>query len=68
MEIINNPEDESQGTRMVPFSREIYIEQEDFMENPPHKFFRLDTRAGGKAQGSLYNQVRRALKRTMPVR
>jgi len=41
MEIINNPEDESQGTRLVPFSREVYIEQEDFMENPPHKFFRL---------------------------
>ncbi len=41
MAIINNPEDESQGTRLVPFSREVYIEQEDFMENPPHKFFRL---------------------------
>jgi glutaminyl-tRNA synthetase len=41
MEILNNPENESQGTRMVPFSREIYIEQEDFMEIPPHKFFRL---------------------------
>jgi len=41
MEIINNPEDETQGTRLVPFSREVYIEQEDFMENPPHKFFRL---------------------------
>lgn len=41
MEITNNPEDETQGTRLVPFSREVYIEQEDFMENPPHKFFRL---------------------------
>jgi glutaminyl-tRNA synthetase len=41
MEILNNPEDETQGTRLVPFSREIYIEKEDFMENPPHKFFRL---------------------------
>jgi glutaminyl-tRNA synthetase len=41
VELINNPEDETQGTRLVPFSREIYIEQEDFMENPPHKFFRL---------------------------
>ena len=39
--IINNPEDESMGKREVPFSREVYIEQEDFMENPPHKFFRL---------------------------
>lgn len=37
----NNPEDESSGTRKVPFSRELYIETEDFMENPPKKFFRL---------------------------
>ncbi|MDD2216728.1 MAG: glutamine--tRNA ligase/YqeY domain fusion protein [Eubacteriales bacterium] len=37
----NNPEDASAGTREVPFSRVLYIEQEDFMENPPKKFFRL---------------------------
>jgi len=41
VELVNNPEDESMGTRKVPFTREIYIEREDFMENPPHKFFRL---------------------------
>jgi len=41
MEIENNPEDESHGKRQVPFCREIYIEQEDFLENPPPKFFRL---------------------------
>lgn len=41
MEAINNPEDPEAGTRMVPFAREIYIEQDDFMENPPNKFFRL---------------------------
>ena len=41
VELINNPEDESQGTRLVPFTRELYIEQEDFMEDPPNKFFRL---------------------------
>ncbi len=41
LEAINNPEDESYGTRQVPFSRELYIEQSDFMENPPKKFFRL---------------------------
>ena len=41
MEIENNPEDETHGRRLVPFSREIFIEQDDFMENPPHKFFRL---------------------------
>jgi len=41
LEAENNPEDPSAGTRMIPFSREIYIEKEDFMENPPKKFFRL---------------------------
>jgi len=41
LEAINNPEDESAGTRQVPFSREIYIERGDFMEDPPRKFFRL---------------------------
>jgi len=41
LEAVNNPEDESAGKRIVPFSRELYIEQEDFMENPPKKFFRL---------------------------
>lgn len=41
LEAINNPEDPSMGTRKIPFSREIYIEQEDFRENPPKKFFRL---------------------------
>lgn len=41
LEAINNPEDESAGTRMVPFGRELYIEQDDFMEDAPKKFFRL---------------------------
>ena len=41
MEAVNNPEDESMGTRKVPFSRELYIERDDFMEDPPRKFFRL---------------------------
>jgi len=41
VETINNPEDESMGTRELPFSRELYIEHADFMETPPNKFFRL---------------------------
>lgn len=40
-EAVNNPEDESMGSHQVPFSREIYIEQDDFREDPPKKFFRL---------------------------
>lgn len=38
---VNNPEDDSMGTRSVPFSREIYIERDDFMEDPPRRFYRL---------------------------
>jgi glutaminyl-tRNA synthetase len=41
LECLNNPEDLSMGTRKVPFSREIYIEEEDFLEDPPMKFYRL---------------------------
>ena len=41
VELINNPEDENSGSRMVPFGREIYIERNDFMEDPPKKFFRM---------------------------
>ena len=41
VEAINNPEDPEAGTRQLPFSREIYIERDDFMEEPPAKFFRL---------------------------
>jgi glutaminyl-tRNA synthetase len=41
LDAVNNPEDPSAGTRKVPFSREIYIEQEDFQEAPPPKYFRL---------------------------
>ena len=41
LDAINNPEDETAGNRKVPFSRELYIEKDDFMEDPPKKFFRL---------------------------
>ncbi|MCF8339008.1 MAG: glutamine--tRNA ligase/YqeY domain fusion protein [Bacteroidales bacterium] len=41
LELVNNPEDESMGSRKVPFSKEVYIEKKDFMEDPPKKFFRM---------------------------
>ncbi len=41
LEAVNNPEDPNAGTRRVPFGRELFIERDDFMENPPKKFFRL---------------------------
>jgi len=41
LDAVNNPEDPAASTRKVPFSRELYLEQEDFLEEPPKKFFRL---------------------------
>ena len=41
VDVVNNPEDPSAGTRKVPFSRVLYIERDDFREDPPKKFFRL---------------------------
>lgn len=41
VDVVNNPEDESMGSRSIPFCNEIYIERDDFMEEPPNKFFRL---------------------------
>jgi len=48
LQAVNNPEDPSLGTRSIPFSRELYIENEDFMETPPPKYFRL--RPGGEVR------------------
>ena len=42
VQALNHPQDPDKGTRMLPFGREIYIEQDDFMEDPPPKFFALD--------------------------
>ena len=48
LEAVNNPEEPSLGTRKIPFSRELYIERDDFMETPPPKYFRL--RPGGEVR------------------
>ncbi|HYG36044.1 MAG TPA: glutamine--tRNA ligase/YqeY domain fusion protein [Clostridia bacterium] len=48
LDAVNNPEDETAGTRKIPFSRELYIERDDFMEVPPPKYFRL--RPGGEVR------------------
>ena len=48
LEAINNPEDPAAGSRKIPFGREVYIEQDDFMETPPPKYFRL--RPGGEVR------------------
>ena len=41
LDAVNNPEDETAGTRKVPFARELYVERDDFMEDPPRRFYRL---------------------------
>jgi glutaminyl-tRNA synthetase len=48
LDAVNNPEDPSSGTRKIPFTRELYIDRDDFMETPPPKYFRL--RPGGEVR------------------
>jgi glutaminyl-tRNA synthetase len=54
LEAVNNPEDPSAGTRKVPFSRELYIEQDDFRETPPKKFFRLSPEQEVRLRGGYF--------------
>jgi glutaminyl-tRNA synthetase len=62
LEAINNPEDESMGTRKVLFSRELYIEQEDFRENPPKKYFRLSPGKEVRLRYAYYIKCERVIK------
>ena len=54
LDIELNPEDETMGTRKVPFSREVYIERNDFMEDPPRKFFRLGPEKEVRLKGAYF--------------
>ncbi len=62
LEIENNPEDETAGTRIVPFTREIYIEREDFMEEAPKKFFRLSLGNEVRLEGAYFIKAERVEK------
>ncbi|MCA0199847.1 MAG: glutamine--tRNA ligase/YqeY domain fusion protein [Proteobacteria bacterium] len=62
LEAVNNPEDPSAGSRKVPFSRELYIEQDDFMENPPKKFFRLSPGMEVRLRYAYFITCREAIK------
>ncbi len=62
LEAVNNPEDPSAGSRKVPFGRELYIEQEDFMENPPKKFFRLSPGQEVRLRYAYFITCREAVK------
>ncbi len=61
-EIENNPEDPSAGSRRLPFSREIYIEREDFMVDPPKKFFRLAPGRESRLKKAYYIKCREVIK------
>lgn len=60
----NNPEDENAGSRIVPFTREIYIEREDFMEEAPKKFFRLSLGNEVRLKGAYFIKATRVEKDT----
>jgi glutaminyl-tRNA synthetase len=62
MELANNPEDPEQGTRKVPFTRELFVERDDFMENPPKKFFRLAPGREVRLRNAYYLTCREAIK------
>lgn len=62
LDAVNNPEDPEAGSRKVPFSRELYIEQEDFMEDPPKKFFRLSPGKEVRLRYAYFITCREAVK------
>jgi len=62
LEADNNPENENDGKRMIPFSREIYIEKSDFMEDPPKKFFRLGVGREVRLKHAYYITCNEAIK------
>ena len=62
MELINNPEDETMASRKVPFSREIFIEKDDFMEDPPRKFFRLAPGTEVRLKGAYFIKCEEVVK------
>jgi glutaminyl-tRNA synthetase len=62
LDIENNPEDETAGMRSIPFSREIYIEREDFMENPSKKYFRMAIGQSVRLKGAFIVTCNEVLK------
>jgi glutaminyl-tRNA synthetase len=64
LEAINNPEDSSAGSRQIPFSKELYIERDDFMEDPPKKIFSSITRTRSEVTLCLFSQVQQSYKRS----
>src|SRR5262249_14416554 len=64
LEAVNNPEDPAAGTRRIRFTRELYVERDDFMENPPKKFFRLSPGREVRLRYAYFITCREAVKNT----
>ena len=62
LEAVNNPEDPAAGTRLIRFSRELWVERDDFMENPPKKFFRLSPGKEVRLRYAYFVRCREAVK------
>ncbi|BAT60289.1 glutamine--tRNA ligase [Variibacter gotjawalensis] len=62
LEAVNHPDDEAAGTRKITFGRELYVEQDDFMENPPKKFFRLTPGAEVRLRYAYFVTCREVVK------
>jgi glutaminyl-tRNA synthetase len=62
LDAVNHPDDPTAGTRRIPFGREIFIERDDFMENPPKKFFRLSPGAEVRLRYAYFITCREAVK------
>jgi glutaminyl-tRNA synthetase len=62
LEAINNPEDTAAGNRMIPFTRELYIERDDFREDPPRKYFRLAPGAEVRLKHAYYITCEKVIK------
>jgi len=65
LDAVNHPDDPAAGTRRVPFSREIFIEHDDFMENPPKKFFRLSPGAEVRLRYAFFITCREVVKNAL---
>jgi len=64
LELINNPENPDSGSRLVPFSKEVYIEQTDFLEDPPKKYFRLSPGNEVRLKGAYIIKAQEVIKNT----
>ena len=68
LDAVNHPDDPAAGSRKIKFGRELYIEQDDFMENPPKKFFRLSPGTEVRLRYAYFITCREVVKNAKPAR